>query len=137
MPEHVVAIMLVALGGALGSVARYGVAVASKAWLGGAFPWGTLAVNLVGAFAMGVLMIAVGRFEGRAGERLLLLLGTGVLGGLTTFSTFAFEVHALTNGALDAAAQRTGWIYLAASIVGGLVAVACGARAGAMWAATN
>jgi fluoride ion exporter CrcB/FEX len=59
------------------------------------------------------------------------------LGGLTTFSTFAFEVHAFTQGAIDAASQRAGWAYLAASVVGGLIAVALGARVGALWASTS
>ena len=48
-------LLLVALGGALGSLARYGVGVAAARWFGLAFPWGTLAVNVAGGFAMGVL----------------------------------------------------------------------------------
>lgn len=81
------AVLLVALGGALGSLARYGVGFASARWLGLAFPWGTLAVNVVGGLAMGLLAARVGPEQ----EHMRLLLGVGVLGGFTTFSAFSLE----------------------------------------------
>ena len=80
-------VLLVALGGAVGSVARYGVGVAAARWLGLGFPWGTLIVNVLGGFAMGLL----GARVGPENVDLRLALGVGVLGGFTTFSTFSLE----------------------------------------------
>lgn len=80
-------ILLVALGGAVGSLARYGVGVAAARLFGLAFPWGTLIVNVAGGLAMGVLTARVGPEH----EGARLLLGVGVLGGFTTFSTFSLE----------------------------------------------
>ena len=84
-------VLLVALGGAVGSVARYGARVAlARAWP--ALPLGTLTVNVLGCFCFGLL-------AGATDDRTLrLALGTGVLGGFTTFSAFGGE----TLGLLDA-----------------------------------
>jgi CrcB protein len=100
-------ILLVALGGALGSVARYGVGVLAARWFGLGFPWGTLAVNVIGGLAMGVLVARVGPEQ----EQLRLALGVGVLGGFTTFSAFSLEtVRLMQHHAGQAAA------YAAASV---------------------
>jgi CrcB protein len=80
-------VLLVALGGAVGSVARYGVGFAAARWFGLAFPWGTLTVNIVGGVAMGLLAARVGPEN----ESMRLLLGVGLLGGFTTFSAFSLE----------------------------------------------
>jgi CrcB protein len=80
-------VLLVALGGAIGSVARYGAGVAMARVLGLAFPWGTLAVNVVGGLAMGLLFARIGPED----ENMRLLLGVGLLGGFTTFSAFSLE----------------------------------------------
>lgn len=80
-------VLLVALGGALGSVARYGVGFAAARWIGLGFPWGTLAVNMIGGLAMGVLAARVGPEQ----ESARLFLGVGLLGGFTTFSAFSLE----------------------------------------------
>jgi CrcB protein len=80
-------VLLVAFGGAMGAVARYGVGVGAARLLGLAFPWGTLAVNVAGGLAMGVLAARVGPEQ----ETLRLALGVGVLGGFTTFSAFSME----------------------------------------------
>ncbi len=82
-------LMLVALGGALGSVLRYLTSVLAIEWLGPAFPWGTLAVNAIGSLAIGAL--AGAGIEG--GARLLLV--AGLLGGFTTFSAFSLEATML------------------------------------------
>ena len=92
-------LLLVAVGGAVGSSLRYLVASAALAWLGPTFPWGTLVVNLVGSFAIGLVQqLAV---EGLVlSENTRLLLSTGVLGGLTTYSAFSYEsVRLMQTGA--------------------------------------
>ncbi len=92
-------LFLVAVGGAVGSSLRYLVATAAIAWLGPTFPWGTLAVNLAGSFAIGLVQqLAV---EGLVlSENTRLLLSTGVLGGLTTYSAFSYEsVRLMETGA--------------------------------------
>ncbi|MGE0741389.1 MAG: fluoride efflux transporter CrcB [Hyphomonadaceae bacterium] len=80
-------VLLVALGGAIGSAARYGVSAVAARWFGPSFPWGTLSVNVIGGLAMGVLAARVGLLHDNA----RLLLGVGVLGGFTTFSAFSLE----------------------------------------------
>jgi len=83
-------VLLVAVGGALGSAVRYVVATAALTWIGPTFPWGTLAVNLVGSFLIGfVQQLATEAFV--IGEDTRLLLTTGVMGGLTTYSAFSYE----------------------------------------------
>jgi CrcB protein len=100
----------VALGGAIGSVARYACSVTAARWLGMGFPWGTLFVNVTGSFAIGLLAALVAA-DGRpllgADARALLLVG--VLGGFTTFSSFSLDTLALArSGALGAAALNIG-----------------------------
>jgi CrcB protein len=85
-----VAPFLIALGGAFGTLLRYWTNVASTSALGSALPYGTFAVNVIGSFLIG----ALGELgEGRAllGVPLRLVLGTGVLGGFTTYSSFNAE----------------------------------------------
>ena len=80
--------LLAALGGALGTVARYLTVVAVARLFGSDFPWGTFAVNVSGSLAIGVLVAAIGQwFAGSAELRVLLV--TGFLGGFTTFSAVA------------------------------------------------
>jgi CrcB protein len=80
---------LVAAGGAAGSVLRYLASIWALAWLGPAFPWGTLAVNAIGSLVIGAM--AGAEVEGQA----RLLLVTGFLGGFTTFSAFSLEATML------------------------------------------
>jgi CrcB protein len=110
-------ILWVALGGALGSLARYGVSVAAARWLGAGFPWGTLTVNVLGGLAIGVLAARVGPEQ----TTLRLALGVGVLGGFTTFSAFSLETVRLLQ-------QQTGagLMYVAASIVLSIAACSAG-----------
>jgi CrcB protein len=96
----------VALGGALGSVARYGCSLAAMRWLGTAFPWGTMFVNVTGSFTIGLLAALVAA-DGRpllgADARAFAIVG--LLGGFTTFSSFSLETLNLArSGALGAAA---------------------------------
>jgi fluoride exporter len=83
-------VLLVAAGGALGSALRYVVALVALAWLGPGFPWGTLAVNLVGSFLIGLVQQAATEAL-VIGEEARLFLTTGVMGGLTTYSAFSYE----------------------------------------------
>lgn len=113
----------VALGGAVGSVARFGVGLFARALAPG-WPWGTLFVNLVGSLLIGVL---VGGFGLRpAPDALRLGLVTGVLGGFTTFSAFSME----TIEMLRAGDTVSALAYVTASVVLGLAACAIG-----LWAA--
>ena len=85
-------LFLVAAGGAIGAVMRYFTGVQAMRAFGMDWPYGTLAVNVVGGLLMGIL-ISVLAFRGGADqERWRLLLGVGVLGGFTTFSAFSLEV---------------------------------------------
>ncbi len=114
-------LVLVGVGGAVGSICRYLVGVGALRLMGPAFPWGTLIVNLVGSFLIGVLVeLIVARFA--ASTELRLLLVTGFLGGFTTFSSFSLDAFALyeRGDVLSALA------YVAASLVLSLAAVAVG-----------
>lgn len=114
-------VALVALGGAIGSVARYGVGVAAARWLGLGFPYGTLFVNVTGSFAMGVLVAVLDRHFAASPE-LRVFLAVGVLGGYTTFSSFSLDAVALWEGGSHVAAV----LYVALSLVFGLLALAAG-----------
>ena len=98
-------LLVVCVGGALGSGARYLVALGAARWIGTEFPYGTLAVNLVGSFLIGLVQVlAVGRV---ISEEARLLLSTGVLGGLTTYSAFSYEtVRLAETGAWRAASAN-------------------------------
>jgi CrcB protein len=100
--------LLVALGGAIGSAARYGVGLAAARFFGAGFPWGTLIVNIAGGLAMGVLAARVGPED----QHVRLLLAVGVLGGFTTFSAFSLETVRLMEQAPATAA-----LYVGASLV--------------------
>jgi fluoride exporter len=87
-------VVMVALGGAIGSALRYGVNLSARALVGNDFPWGTLTVNVLGSFLMGLLVsILTERFTDQPDLRLF--LATGVLGGFTTFSAFSLDVLGL------------------------------------------
>jgi CrcB protein len=83
-------VLLIGLGGALGSVARYLTALAAARWLGLDFPYGTLVANLVGSFLIGLVQeLAMDSLL--VPEQMRLFLVTGVMGGLTTYSAFSYE----------------------------------------------
>jgi CrcB protein len=124
-PSPLVASLHVALGGAIGSVLRYQAGRAMTGWLGpqtvSAFPWATLAVNVVGSLAMGLLAGWLARHS-QSGEPLRLLLGVGLLGGFTTFSAFSLELMVLVERGQGAQA----FIYAAVSVMAGLTALYLG-----------
>lgn len=82
---------LVAVGGAFGSVCRYLLGMGMFKALGPGFPSGTLAANLIGGVLMGALVSVLALRGGADQEKWRLLLGVGVLGGFTTFSSFSLE----------------------------------------------
>jgi CrcB protein len=116
------AYLLAALGGALGALARWGLAEALPS--PGGWPWATLLVNLTGCLLLGgLLALLAARSPEPSWARPF--LGVGVLGGYTTYSTFAVEVVELVDGGSPALAAG----YVLLSVVGGVAAVALGARA--------
>ncbi|WP_426041978.1 fluoride efflux transporter CrcB [Brevundimonas sp. TWP2-3-4b1] len=85
-------LLLVAIGGALGSMARYGVGLgAARLFPASTWPWGTLMVNVVGGLVMGLLVGWMGLRAGSGQETVRVLAAVGVLGGFTTFSAFSLE----------------------------------------------
>lgn len=83
-------ILQVAIGGALGAVGRYVTGIALVRLLGSGFPYGTLAVNVAGSFAVGILFVMLGGLSGETGRHTAFLM-TGFLGGYTTFSAYSLE----------------------------------------------
>ena len=110
-------VALVAVFGAAGAVARYGV---GRAFGARTFPWATLTVNLLGSFALGVLLGAA--IAHHWSDIPALAIGTGFLGAFTTFSTFSYETWTFAR------TDRVGMAatYVAASLAGGLLATAGG-----------
>lgn len=118
-------VWLVFLGGGSGAVLRYLVGLALGRW-SQHFPWGTFAINIGGSFLLGLLFGLTYAREFRHEREIMLLLGTGVLGGFTTFSTFELEGFSLlANGHAATAAA-----YLLGSVLAGLAAAALGAWIG-------
>ncbi len=120
-------LLLVAIGGAIGSALRHLVGMAALRIAGPAFPWGTLAVNVSGSFAMGLLIELIARRFGASTE-MRLFLATGVLGGYTTFSAFSLDAVALWERGVPASAV----LYVGAS-----VAVSIGALVAGLWLARS
>ncbi len=113
---------VIALGGALGSLARWGLGEAAGT-PAGAVPWATVVENVSGSLALGVLMVLVA--EVMPGSRYLRpFAGVGLLGGWTTFSTYALDARTLLAHDRMAAAV----LYVGGSLVLGLLAVVVGLR---------
>lgn len=112
--------VLAALGGALGALARWGVATALPHSPGG-WPWATLLVNVTGCLLIGVLLaVLLARYP--SSPWLRPFLATGVLGGYTTYSTFAVDTIALVDAGRPVLAVG----YVLASVLGGVLAVVAG-----------
>lgn len=118
-------LIAIALGGAVGSVARFLAANMVATQIGTRFPYGTLMVNLVGSFLIGLMYILiVEKFEMSAEIRGLVMVG--FLGAFTTFSTFSLEIlDLLKSGALIGAA-----LYLLVSVIVGVANVWLGMQLG-------
>ena len=108
----------IAIAGALGALARYGIARAAGTTRN--FPWPTLAINVIGCFALGVLAALAVR--GRVSDTAAVVMGTGFLGAFTTFSTFGVETWTLLRTERPGAAAA----YVLASVLVGVGAAALG-----------
>jgi CrcB protein len=116
-----VSIAAVAVGGALGSVLRFLVSGWFLSRFGPGFPWGTFAINVSGSFAIGVvLQLAAARAD--FSPYLRLLLAPGLLGGYTTFSTFAYESYSLGTDGFPVQSVA----YAAGSVLAGVAAAYAG-----------
>lgn len=113
--------LLIALGGALGSMARYWVGSAVTSRLGVRLPWGTLVINLTACIVLGFVLTFLGK-RGGMSAAVLYLVPIGFVGAYSTFSTYEWEsLSLLRTGAFPLAA-----LYAVGSLILGLVAVWCG-----------
>lgn len=113
-------VALIGVFGAAGALCRYGIGVAVGTT---SFPWATLAINLVGSFALGLVLVAgPARLDGD----LSAAIGIGFLGAFTTFSTFSSETQTM----LRQDRLATAAVYVAVSVVGGIAMAALGYLAG-------
>lgn len=116
----------VALAGALGALARYGVHGAVQSQTASRFPHGTVVVNLTGAFALG-LLVGLVTYQGLDAD-VRTVVGTGFIGAYTTFSSFSYD----TFGLIEGGATRAALVNAIGSIVAGLALATAGfALAGA------
>ena len=112
-------LLQVAVGGACGACLRYLSGVMATRLLGHGFPWGTLFVNVVGSFVMGLLVVLLAHISG---QKFAPLLVTGALGGFTTFSTFSLDAVTLfERGQIGAAG-----LYVGTSLIVSIAALAAG-----------
>ncbi len=114
---------LVMGGGAVGAGLRYQLGRLSTYLFGPGYPWGTLAANIAGGFAMGLLAGWLARTS--AGESYRLLLGVGVIGGFTTFSAFSLETMLMLQR--GETGQALGYVLV--SVTGAIAALALGLSA--------
>jgi CrcB protein len=114
--------LLVAMGGAAGSVARYALGGQTLRWFGPGWPYGTFAANLVGGLLIGMLAGYLAYRGGPDQERLRLLLQVGVLGGFTTFSAYSLELARM----IETRAYGQAAVYAAASVLLAVTALFAG-----------
>jgi fluoride exporter len=117
---HGAVLAAISAGGAVGSLARYGLGLAFPPGRTG-FPWATFGINVVGSLLIGVLMVLVVEIWD-AHPLIRPFLGVGILGGFTTFSTYVVDMQRL----VDAGAAGTALAYLAGTLVAALAAVYVG-----------
>lgn len=103
-------ILCIALGGALGAVARYTLGSWIHSWAGSGFPWGTFAINAIGSLLIGLSLHYLDATD--AAPELRALVTVGLLGAFTTFSTFTYEAIVLL--------QEGAWVRAAAYTLGSL-----------------
>ncbi len=115
-------LILVMVGGAVGSGLRYGISAGLERMLGAVFPWGTMMVNVTGSFAIAAVMTLLGPSGPVLAPELRAFLTMGVLGGFTTFSSFSWQTMALFEDRQFAAA----WFNIAGSVTLCLLAALAG-----------
>jgi CrcB protein len=121
-------LLLTALGGAIGAALRHLVNLLGLRWLGPAFPWWTLAINVSGSLAMGVLAALLIARTGPS-DGLRAFLATGILGGYTTFSAFSLDFA----GLIERKATTAAVLYAGGSVGLSLLAVFLGLWLGRQW----
>jgi len=119
-------IALVAMGGAVGGMARVGVSQLAARWLGNAFPWGTLAVNLLGALALGWLAATLTTDSVAPTGGPWLILAVGLLGGFTTVSSFSLQ----TLGLWESGQGGKALVNIITTVTLGITALSLGAWLG-------
>jgi fluoride exporter len=119
-----VSVLTVGLGGFIGSVLRYAISLTITQRINSVFPYGTFLVNIIGSFVIGVIIGA--SLKTNLNENLRLFLATGICGGFTTFSAFAGENFRMFHENMAV----TAFIYIATSLVFGLLAVGVGVMLG-------
>lgn len=115
-------VLIVFVGGGLGAVSRYLTGLAFLQRFGPGFPFGTLTINLIGCFLIGVIAEMAQTRAFGIGSSMRLFLVVGFLGGFTTFSSFAYETVTLTSEALS----MPSIIYVLGSVGGGITAAFAG-----------
>jgi CrcB protein len=114
-------LLYVGIGGALGSILRFLMMKLTTQMVGVGFPYGTLAVNIIGSFAMGIL-IGWGANKGQLTGELRTFIAVGVLGGFTTFSTFSLDVVSM----FERGGQWQALLYVCASVTLSVLALMLG-----------
>ncbi|GEM_PF-150656 len=117
--------VIVAVGGAIGTLGRAGFAALASVWLGSGFPWSTLAVNVIGSFVFGAI-VGWSRGQGAIHPAIEPALLIGLLGGFTTYSSYAFQSVEILEGGRPFVALA----YIIATNVAALMAVWAGLRVG-------
>lgn len=113
-------LLLVAAGGGIGAGVRHLTNMGSLRLVGPNYPWGTMAINIVGSFAMGLFIAALARRGGS--NELRLFVATGILGGFTTFSAFSLDFATLW----ERGATLPAFGYALASVIGAIIALFLG-----------
>ncbi len=119
--------LIVFIGGGIGAALRHAVNKVALFLLGPSFPFGTLFVNVLGSFLMGVVVFAL-LARGEGDQPLRLFLGTGILGGFTTFSAFSLDAALMW--------EKADWLPLGAYVIGSVV-LSVGALLVGMFAARS
>lgn len=113
-------LLLVAAGGGIGAGVRHLTNMGSLRLVGPNYPWGTMAINIVGSFAMGLFIAALARRGGS--NEIRLFVATGILGGFTTFSAFSLDFATLW----ERGATLPAFGYALASVIGAIIALFLG-----------
>jgi CrcB protein len=113
-------LLLVVVGGGIGAGIRHLTNIGALRLVGPNYPWGTMAINIVGSFAMGLFIATLARRGGS--NELRLFVATGILGGFTTFSAFSLDFATLW----ERGATLPAFGYALASVIGAIIALFLG-----------